>query len=228
MIKNHKFLTSFDLKLIAIITMTIDHIGYLFFPNKIIFRIIGRISFPIFAFLLIEGFKHTKSKTNYLLRLLLFAIISEPIYNLAMHHSFKYFLDQNILFELSLGLIMLIVISKLNDFIKEKDQSNIKYIFIAIGHLFVVFFFSLLSEALYFNYGAYGITLIYVLYMSQDILIQACTLYILKYFIGSKAQIYALLSIPFLYFYNGQKGHSFKYFFYFYYPLHLLILYLIK
>ena len=74
-----KFLSNFDLKILAIITMTIDHIGAIMYPNIDIFRIIGRVSFPIFAFLLVEGFKHTSNKHKYYIRLNLFAINTQPI-----------------------------------------------------------------------------------------------------------------------------------------------------
>ena len=81
-----KFLSNFDLKILAIITMTIDHIGAIVYPNIDIFRIIGRVSFPIFAFLLVEGFKHTSNKLKYFLRLILFAIITQPIYDYAFNN----------------------------------------------------------------------------------------------------------------------------------------------
>ena len=71
------------LKLIACITMLIDHIGAVFFPSLILLRIIGRLSFPIYCFLLAEGAAHTKHAPRYALRLLLCALISELPYDLA-------------------------------------------------------------------------------------------------------------------------------------------------
>ena len=73
-----KFINNSNLKLIAALLMVIDHVGAVFFPTIHILRYLGRLSFPIFAFCISEGFYYTKSKTKYLLKLLIFAIISEP------------------------------------------------------------------------------------------------------------------------------------------------------
>ena len=83
-------LTGFQLKLIAIITMTLDHIGIFFLlpPTYYLFRIIGRLSFPIFAFLIAEGFNYTKNIKKYLVRLLIFSIISEPILDKCFYGTF--------------------------------------------------------------------------------------------------------------------------------------------
>mgnify|MGYP002581591684 FL=1 len=92
-----KIFSNFDLKILAIITMTIDHIGAIIYPNIDAFRIIGRISFPIFCFLLVEGFKHTHNRFRYFIRLLLFAIITQPIYDYAFNNH-----ELNILFNLDI------------------------------------------------------------------------------------------------------------------------------
>ena len=76
-------LNSFQLKCIAVITMIIDHTGAVLFPGELMFRYIGRISFPIFCFLLTEGFFHTKDVRKYMLRLGIFAVVSEIPYDLA-------------------------------------------------------------------------------------------------------------------------------------------------
>lgn len=78
-------LTGYHLKLIALITMFIDHIGAVFFPQLRILRAIGRISFPIYVFLAAEGCRYTSSRWKYMLRLGLFALISELPYDLALH-----------------------------------------------------------------------------------------------------------------------------------------------
>jgi len=93
--KKNKFkLTSTDLKIIAIITMLIDHIGAVLLDTSTIeyfaCRIIGRLSFPIFCFLIIEGFTHTKNNKKYLLRLFIFAIISEIPFDLVFFNKFIY------------------------------------------------------------------------------------------------------------------------------------------
>ena len=100
-----KNLTNFDLKLIAIITMTIDHIGAIIYNDIDIFRIIGRISFPLFAFLLVEGFKNSSNRLKYFLRLIIFAFITQPIYDYAFKSN-----TLNILFTFSLGFLLMMII----------------------------------------------------------------------------------------------------------------------
>ena len=98
-----KGLNSFQLKCIAIVTMLIDHIGAIIFPTQMGFRIIGRFSFPIFCFLLVEGFHHTKDVKKYMIRLGIFALISEIPYDLAFRNVFLEFERQNVFFTLLLG-----------------------------------------------------------------------------------------------------------------------------
>ena len=84
-----KGINTFTLKCIAIISMLIDHIGMVLFPEQLIFRMIGRLAFPIFAYVLVEGFFYTKNINKYLLRLGVFAIVSEVPFDLA--YSGKWF-----------------------------------------------------------------------------------------------------------------------------------------
>lgn len=77
------------LKLLAAIIMLIDHIGAVLFPEIIILRIIGRISFPLFAYCLVVGFQYTSNIKKYALRLLLFSIVSQPIYVLVFNYSWS-------------------------------------------------------------------------------------------------------------------------------------------
>ena len=100
-------LDSFQLKWIAIITMLIDHVGAIFFPGNLVFRYVGRIAFPIFCFQLVEGFFHTRNIEKYMLRLGIFAIISEIPYDLAFRGNILDFEHQNVFFTLFLGILML-------------------------------------------------------------------------------------------------------------------------
>ena len=97
-------LDSFQLKCIAILTMFIDHMGAVFFPGELMFRYIGRIAFPIFAFLLVEGYFHTRDVRRYMLRLGLFAVISEIPYYLAFRETILEFEHQNMFYTLFIGV----------------------------------------------------------------------------------------------------------------------------
>lgn len=103
-------MSSFLLKIIAVITMSIDHLGLILFNNNLIMRIIGRIAMPIFAFQIAIGFKHTRSKGKYLLRILALAIISEVPFNLMLHFSNYSTNSLNICFTFTLALITLYLI----------------------------------------------------------------------------------------------------------------------
>src|SRR5699024_1545653 len=120
-----KCLSNFDLKLIAIITMTIDHIGVVFgtlFYNLL--RAVGRLSFTIFAYLLTEGYVHTKSFSKYFFRILVLALISEVIYDYVFYGSFIYISANNIFFTLAVGLLTLFLLDKckglINRYFKDK------------------------------------------------------------------------------------------------------------
>ena len=84
---NNRIINASVLKWIAVITMLIDHVGVVFFPEYSIIRWIGRISFPLFAFLICEGYRHTSNIWKYFLRLGIFAIISEIPYDIVKTFS---------------------------------------------------------------------------------------------------------------------------------------------
>ncbi|MGB3200723.1 MAG: TraX family protein, partial [Nodosilinea sp.] len=92
-------LTSYQLKLLAAITMLVDHIGVVFFPDDVRFRLVGRISFPLFIWLLVQGEAHTRDLGRYAIRLAILGLVSQPIYQLFFDIN-----RLNILFELLVGL----------------------------------------------------------------------------------------------------------------------------
>ena len=226
-----KCLSNFDLKLIAIITMTIDHIAIVFETSFYNFlRAVGRLSFPIFAFLLTEGYVHTKSFSKYFLRLLVLAVISEVIYDYVFFDSFIYIDANNIFFTLALGLLTLFLLDKSKGLIKRyfKDKVDL-VIILPITYLLIIVIMGLMGEFLNFSYGMLGILVISFFYLFKDnfpLVVISVTLSTL--ILGEGMQYFSLFSLILIYFYNKKLGKKCKLFFYLYYPLHILVLGFIK
>ena len=226
-----KCLSNFDLKLIAIITMTIDHIGVVFgTPFYNLLRAVGRLSFPIFAFLLTEGYVHTKSFSKYFLRLLVLAVISEIIYDYVFFGSFVYRGANNIFFTLALGLLTLFLLDKSKSLIKRyfKDKVDL-FIILPITYLLIIVIMGLIGEFLNFSYGMLGILVISFFYLFKNnfpFVVISVTLSTL--ILGEGMQYFSLFSLILIYFYNKKLGKKCKMFFYLYYPLHILALGVMK
>ena len=226
-----KCLSNFDLKLIAIITMTIDHIGVVFgTPFYNLLRAVGRLSFPIFAFLLTEGYVHTKSFSKYFLRLLVLAVISEIIYDYVFYERFIYLGANNIFFTLALGLFTLFLLDKSRCLVKRYFKDKIDLIIILpITYLLIVVIMGLIAEFLSFSYGMLGILIISFFYLfKNNFLLMVISVSISTLILGEPMQYFSLFSLILIYFYNKKLGKKCKIFFYLYYPLHILVLGLIK
>jgi hypothetical protein len=217
------------LKWIAVITMIIDHFAYAVYWNipersyqiYDIMRKIGRISFPIYCFLIVEGFFHTKNLRKYILNCLIFAVISEIPFDMAIHGKFIYIYGQNIYFTLVLGLITIAILDK---FKYKYDLKNIFY------RLVVLAAFAGLGQLLEVDYHWKGILFIAMFYYCHDIEKWR------RNIIGIAAFAYEITAplafIP-IQLYNGQRGKQNKYLFYAIYPVHLLVfgiihMYLVK
>lgn len=211
--------SSFQLKVIAMITMVIDHIGLLFLPECTPLRVVGRISFPIFAFLIVEGFFHTSNVRKYMGRLLIFALLSEIPFDLMAKGRIVDLTYQNVFFTLLVGLVMIYGMHRsVNPMMK-----NI-WLVVALAGVMV----------LRTDYSVYGIVIIYLFYYFRDIRKWACVGLAVSSLFSSMIQTAAVLSIPFIMMYNGKKGPDFvdkkwmKYAFYGFYPIHMIILVMIK
>ncbi len=224
---------SLTLKLIAIITMTLDHIAIFFFKsNSPIYyglRAVGRISFPIFAFLLTVGYFHTTNLKKYLGRLISFALITEIIYDYSFYNRFYYSKSQNIFFTLTLGLITIYLLDKTNKLIKNQitDAKDQKIILLTINIL-IISLASFLSALLNLDYSIIGIIMISTFYLFKNKYLIFITLLLTTLVFASNIQLYSLISLYFIFNYQDQKMVNHKYFFYCYYPFHLLILKLLK
>lgn len=111
-------MSSFVLKIIAVLTMFIDHLGYIIWGRVTFFNYIGRLAFPIFAFQISEGYLHTRNLKKYFLRLIIIAIISQIPYSLFLSTYLNDYISPNIFFSLISGLLSITIYDKL----KEKDK----------------------------------------------------------------------------------------------------------
>ncbi len=243
-------ITGSSLKIIAIITMFIDHtaavllsrmlfsmgivsltdyspaqiagvfeaegnlVGILYLTYQIMRRIIGRMAFPIFCFLLVEGFQRTGNKKKYIIRLFMFVILSEIPFDLAFHGTVWYPQGQNVFITLLLGFLVMTGF----ELLEEKKPGTWIAIFGKIG-IFIVA--AVVAELCHCDYGAKGVMVIVILYLFRrnkaEQLVAGCVALYWK--------LTAMLAFIPIAFYNGQRGLRLKYIFYVFYPVHLLILY---
>lgn len=207
-------LTSYQLKWIAIVTMVIDHVGAVLFPGVWAFRYVGRISFPIFCFLLVEGFVHTRDVRKYMLRLGGFALISEIPYDLAFHGKVMDRGYQNVFFTLLLGVVLM-------DMLKRSKEMPLK----ALEILLVM----AAADFLRTDYSFKGILLIALFYLLRENLwIKTVCGAIWNFLWNGSIQGYGALAMIPIAMYNGERGRSMKYFFYVFYPAHLAVLFLVR
>jgi hypothetical protein len=208
------FIDSFTLKMIAIITMVIDHVGYIFFPEVSAFRIIGRIAFPIFCFLIVEGFQHTRNHLNYLIRLCIFALLSEIPFDLAIQGTIISWQQQNVFFTLALGLASLFCLEEMN--------THRRYMILLIFVWVAAFF-------LHCDYGLGGVLLIDIFYKTKKSpWVRLILVTLVMYLFYGTFELYGLIALPLIMLYNGKRGGSAKMLFYWFYPVHLLVLYLVS
>lgn len=256
---NLKKLSGYHLKYIALFSMLLDHIGVIFQASLskttyFLFRAIGRLSFPLFCFILVEGFFHTKNRKKYQQRLFIFAVLSEIPYDLAFGHlasdtvNIPYLLShlqdtssssltallshafqqQNVLFTLFLGFTAMLWLENI-----QKSRS------ISITEIITVLIvFCCLSEVFRTDCGAAGILCILVFYYVykkrgsyialplKNGLTGIAPVALLTNISPFPVQLFALADCLILRCYNGKKGTGNKYLFYLFYPLHLLLLYL--
>lgn len=204
-------MNNFKLKVLASILMFIDHLGAIIFINNDYLRIIGRLSFPIFAFMIVEGYFHSKDIKKYFIRLGLFAIVPQIPYTIAFGPG-----TLNIFFTLFIGLLAI--------FLEEKIAYRfLKYLAVI---LLVIF-----AQVIKVDYGFYGVLLIYIFKIFRNnfkalffsfLLLNLSVLNLYSF------QYYSIFSLIFIRFYNGQLGLRnlwVKYGFYLFYPLHILAIY---
>jgi len=200
-------ISTFVLKIIAVVTMFIDHLGVTFpqtFGTEV--RVIGRIAFPIFVYLLAEGFRHTKDVRKFLFRLFLFAVISEPFYDLALRTNWADFpggvvdgivfvlgnisliSDTNIFYTLFLGGMAIVVYdavhAKVLPFITQTDDPEHSYSLAVAWQSGCAAFipclpFMAIAELLGTDYGAYGVVFILLMYILNPLKLRLIAMIVL-------------------------------------------------
>lgn len=229
------------LRFTALFCMFLDHAWVAVIPGNNWMNYLGRIAFPIFAFQIAEGFRHTSNLNRYFLRLSVFALLSEIPFNLLCSGQIFYPQYQNVLFTLVLGLFAVFLIDKM-----RKDP--IPKTLAASGVLLI--FVLVISNYFRVDYGFAGVLTVVVFYLFRDFpfawVLQLISLLILNVFVFSgrpflvkifgniysfHVQIFALFSLIPIWLYNGKKGERGKilqYGFYAFYPVHMLLLFFLS
>lgn len=225
-------MNSFWIKVLAAATMIIDHIGYFFFPQILWLRFVGRISYPLFAWLITNGARKTGNFKKYLWRLFALAFVSEYPY-VFTHELAGAELMLNAVFTLFLGLCAIGLIRRYG---KPWQAALITLLFFQLAELSMV------------DYGGPGVLMIIAFYVfSGDFraLFVSQTAILLVFFsvpallaaeswswnndtIFYFSEILGLLALIPVYFYNGKSGPTrFKYWFYLLYPAQFIVFYFV-
>ena len=235
---NQRFCLSGNaLKIIAAALMLIDHVGLILLPKITLLRIIGRLSYPIFAFMIAEGCAHTKNRLNYFLNIFVLGIVCQIALNI-----FDSGAKMSVLISFSVAILTVYSLQYMKNTVFSAKSNKVKKCFSLLVFILTVLSVYLLNKALRIDYGFWGCMA--PLFASvfktpancnlkffkkldnlflQLIAFGICLVLIsLKY--GS-LQSYCILSLLILMLYSGKRGkYKMKYFFYLFYPLHLVIL----
>lgn len=232
------FLSNNMLKIIAAIFMVCDHMGVMLFPGIFILRIIGRLSFPIFAYLIAEGAKHTRSKLRHFLTMFSFAAVIQIVYFI-----YDRSLEMSVLVTFTLSLVIIYALDALKTAVFAKDHKWYSITLTAIlfaGSIALALF---LDKTVDLDYGFSGCllpvfpSLLNVPRTERStevferldrklprVLLTAVGILALSFDYGG-TQFFSLLTIPLLLLYSEERGRwNMKYFFYVFYPLHLVLL----
>ena len=207
------------LKLIAAATMFIDHMGLMLFPGNLLLRVIGRLALPIYAYMIAEGCKYTRNKKKYFAMVFGLAVVCQTVYFFFAGSSYL-----SILFTFSLSILTIYALQG------YKSDPSAKTGLLFAGTVAAVYF---LNQIFTIDYGFWGCMLPVFAAMLQgtaqdkkaaNLTMLALGLVLLAMDSGS-IQFWSLLSLPLLMLYSGKRGKwNMKYFFYIFYPAHLVLL----
>ena len=238
-----KLISASQLKVLAFLTMIIDHFAYFFYfllNDKVYYslRCIGRISMPIFAFLIYQGIKHTSNLSKYRKRILALAMITQILCvimgvlakNVVPKYKVNFFYELNILFSFYLSIHFISIMNYLLDEKNKKDGLTIFMGFTTLLAVLVVFMIIPIDHGII---PLLIISLLFILDSKRKNIVLLCvafaaliTVFALNV-INRIIPIVMLVSIPILLMYNGQKGKNYSKVWYYFYPTHIILLYAI-
>lgn len=220
------FLSGNQLKMIALVAMTIDHIGSYLMRDLIILRIIGRIAFPIFAYMLAEGCKYTKNRVKYMLVLGGTALIMSV--GFAIMGNWQ----QRVLTTLLMSSALCFSLDWL---LKKRNLLSFLVFVLGVCAVYVITVVlppMIKTRSFSIDYGFFGVLFpvaVFAVNSKRDKLIAATLMCIMLSNVYAYVQWYSLLAIPLLALYNGKRGNvRMKYFYYAYFPAHLFVIYCLK
>lgn len=225
------------LKLLAALFMLIDHIGVILFPEYIILRIIGRLSYPLFAFKIAEGCYYTKNKTRYFLLIFSLGFLCQIIY-----YIFDRSLDMGILITFSISIILIYALDNFKQSLNSNPFKIQLCILNALAFILLILIDFWFCKMYNVDYGFLGTLCPVFAFLFREnknniyshtpfylnIITFSIGILVLSISLGG-IQFYSLFSLPLLLMYSGKRGkRNMKYFFYIFYPTHFIILYLIS
>ena len=235
-------MSSFVLKLIAAVSMLCDHAGLILFSEVPELRIAGRLAFPLYAFCIAEGFRHTRNRLRYFLRIFVLGVLCQIVFFIAEK---ELYLGILITFSFSI-LLMALVDSVKTAFRGEKSAlaafverilgkapsgTADRILSVSLTALFTVFLWFFTSR-ITVDYGFFGILVpvfadLFDEKIARAVSFSCCVLAVAVSFSGSfPVQYWSLAALPFVFLYNGKPGKvRMKYFFYIFYPAHFVVLY---
>lgn len=237
-LKKYKKIDAITLKYLAMFMMLLDHLWATIVPGNDWMNYIGRLAFPIFAFQIVEGYFHTKDYKQYLKRLFIFALISEIPFNLMTSGSYIYPFGQNVIFTFIYGIVSIHAIEEIikrNHIVKNVVKVLLMMILSIItfpdynlmGYLTVLLFYVTRNMQYAWLYQLAG--MIYLNWYS----FKGLTIYVEAFgkTIPVLVQSFAVLSLLLIWQYNGEPGNQkpiLRKFAYWFYPVHMLVIYLIS
>ncbi len=189
-------------------------------------RHIGRVSFPIYCFFIVEGFFKTRDRKKYALRLGICALLSELPFDIALYGKVIYPLHQNVFYTLLIGLLAIWALDRMAAKTEWSiTKHNVLTLLCSVG-------FVLTAEILFTDYSGYGVLVMILMYYVRRIAEKRIAFWPpIVYAAGvamlcllSPGEAWAFVALPLLFFYHGKKGWNGKWFFYLFYPVHLIIL----